>query len=114
MSRIPNGSGQPVWVDTRDYLSADETRALGNHVIGQAARCSVLGCIHFGGERAHIARKQLGGRQPGKDGPRVRMCALHHAEVDQHAATMCLAVRRSDHAVGRLWSDGRFERMGWA
>lgn len=95
---VPVGYGLPGWLDTETFLSADETRALGQLVVyledGKCCRCKNRPAK----EMAHIARKGMGGQQKGKDGPRVALCVECHDQVDESSA-YTMAVGRDERAV---------------
>lgn len=109
-SVIPVGQGLPSWVDTSVYLSADETRELPDADCGDAAVCSRCFGRPMWTEKAHVARKQMGGRK--KAGPTVRLCQACHTEIDQHPETMTMAVGRRDHAIVLLTRDGTEQVIG--
>ncbi len=101
------GYGLPYWLDTEKYLSADETRALGEVVVGQSWRCSRPGCTEWRKiERAHVVRKGAGGKKKGTTGPTVCMCDPHHDEIDEHRASLTMAVERGTLRVVLLEYDG--------
>ena len=110
----PVGHGLPFWLDTDEYLSADETRALGKVVFKDKRTSDNWGsgvCVRCGHwkrlQGAHVVRVGSSGhRKRGTDGPKARLCYDCHTDIDQHQATMTMAVRRRDHALCLVLRDG--------
>lgn len=118
----PVGSGLPIWLDTEHYLSADETRQLpSTDIQSPFGRSLCLLCAalrlkqNTPTQKAHVARKQMGGRKKGTDGPQARLCLPCHHGVDNDVS-QTLAIRRSDNALVHLIDYGKTVRVlreGW-
>ena len=106
--RPPIGYGLPAWLDTRVYLSADETRAMGEWDRGNSRYCSRCGVSGHHTERAHIVRKGAGGKPKGTTGPTVRLCVECHDLLDDHA-NKTLAVKRGTNRP--VWLEYGGERV---
>jgi len=98
------GHGLVAWLPTDDYLSADETRALGETVY-RGYRCLFAFLRHpetpspYKLERAHIVRRMAGGRHDTlSTGPQVLLCRNCHTWLDS-TRYATLAVGRADQAV---------------
>ena len=92
-----SGYGLPAFLSA-DYLTADETRALGERDLWRDhTRCGNPPDWR-GLERAHIIRRGMGGKPSGTTGPTLRLCADCHHNID-HNASVTMAVRRRDMMV---------------
>jgi hypothetical protein len=89
------GYGLPWWLDTVRYLTADETRALGDQLARTTVHALCPACHKRPAtDKAHIARKGMGGQRQG--GPMVPLCRACHTGdggVDR-CADVTLAVER--------------------
>jgi len=111
--KTSSGYGLPCWLPS-DYLTADETRALGElDLWASQTTCSCCGKApdYRGLQRAHIIRKGMGGRPKGTTGPTLRLRARCHYEIDNNG-DVTMAVRRSDMMVCIVKRDGSCHETG--
>jgi len=101
----PVGYGLPAWLDTDEYMTADEVRALGETEHMQPSRVCPVCCSMRATDRAHVVRKGMGGKPKGTTGPTVMVCRTCHEAVDRHEDAS-FAVKRDSRALVLLTSRG--------
>lgn len=120
MGDVPVGSGLPAWLDTEKFLSADETRDLGESIVLSARHIYTGKCLICDAapatDKAHVARKQMGGR-PNGAGPVLPLCRACHDDLDTTEA-WCVAVERPEAGrsltdVDVVFADGGRVRVGY-
>jgi len=97
------GYGLPWWLPA-EYLSADETRALGEPLVGRNdGRCCIC-TVNPATDGAHVIRKGMGGRQDNlPQGPIVGLCRPCHTGPE--------GVDRKGNQTMAVRDDGRIDLL---